>query len=317
MRRHSSYLPASALPLLLAACSAATEAPSLRVVPVSAGEQEAEAAAPERTPGVTTPPASSPAAPAEPPEASGPPSGCGLAAKSGAETRSLVVGDKTRKYLQVVPQGYDPAAKLPLVIGFHTLGDSAAGGRAMFDLEDAAAGKAIFVYPSALPSAAFDGKTRWDLAGGSDDFRFVDALIEEVSATLCVDRARIFTTGFSNGGRMATLVGCHRGDVVRAVAPVAPGGGAAPLPANGCAGDVAVWETLGDADAAHAEPGIAIRDHFIAANGCTPSATKPDGCVAYAGCKEGLGVTFCRHPGGHVWPAFASAAVWKFFAAQQ
>ncbi len=71
---------------------------------------------------------------------------------------------------------------------------------------------------------------------------------------------------------------------------------------------------LGDSDAAHEEPGILIRDYFLAANGCTAAATKANACVAYPGCKEGLGVTFCRHPGGHVWPASTGDAVSKFFA---
>jgi hypothetical protein len=38
-----------------------------------------------------------------------------------------------------------------------------------------------------------------------------------------------------------------------------------------------------------------------------PTMTSP--CESYDGCAAGFPTTYCAHPGGHQWPAFASKAV--------
>jgi polyhydroxybutyrate depolymerase len=308
---------------VVAACSGSDEGSKPSSEPTSSSP-EAKANTPAPKDGQNDEPNADESSPTPAPDASSPPSadaqpsGCGMAPeKKGLETKVLTIGAAQRSYVQFVPKTYDATKPLALIVGFHTLGDTPEEGRAMFNLEAAAGGNAIFIYPAALRSAAFENKTRWDLSPTSADFTYVDALLQTVTANYCIDENRIFTTGFSNGGRMAALVGCRRGDAIRAIAPVAPGGGNEPIPPNSCVGNVAVWEALGDADEAHTPSGLAVRDFFVSANGCKATPTKPDGCVAYEGCGEGMGLTFCRHDGGHVWPALASAEIWKFFTAQK
>ena len=54
----------------------------------------------------------------------------------------------------------------------------------------------------------------------ADDVGFTTDL-DRVEAELCIDRRRIFVSGFSNGGMFAATVGCALGDRVAAVASVA------------------------------------------------------------------------------------------------
>lgn len=243
--------------------------------------------------------------------------GCGKAgAATGLQTRTMTIAGKVRSYVRFIPAGYQPNKALAVVLGFHGSGGSSVKARGQFDLEQQAAGKAIFIYPQGLPDPAFDDANRWDPTKGSDDFTFLDALMSEIETSHCVDRDRVFATGFSNGARMTSMIGCYRGDKIRAIAPVAPGGDATTLPLAGCVGEVGIWEGLGNEDAEH-EPGATrVRDYYRVANGCGPTrkATTPAGCEAYVGCRTEVPSVWCAYPGGHAWPPIGSAGVWSFFA---
>lgn len=251
----------------------------------------------------------------------GPSTGCGAAgAKTGLAARNMMVAGQQRAYLRSVPSTYQPSTPLPVVIVFHGTSadnDTAAKARASFGVEAKAGDKAIFLYPEALPSTtpAYAGEQRWDPKQGSGDFAFVDALLSEVEASHCVARHRVFATGFSNGGRMASMLGCYRGNVVRAIAPVAPGGSEGFPAIKGCVGEVAVWGGLGIDDTRHTPGKALVLDYYPNANGCaaTRTATTPMGCEAYDSCNPDVPVVWCTYPGGHTWPSIGAAGVWGFF----
>lgn len=245
-------------------------------------------------------------------------SGCGKAgATTGAQTVTIKVSGVTRSYIRVVPASYTASNPMDLVFAFHGSGGTATGARTSFDLESHAGGKAIFVYPQGLPSTdpAFLGVNRWDPSMGSRDYAFVDAVKAAIEDAYCVDRDKVFAAGFSNGAEMTTMLGCYRGDVLRAVAPVAPGGSGAPITSATCVGEAAVWEGLGDADPDHVMGATATRAHYLKANGCssTTSPTTPAGCEAYQGCRPEAPVVWCSYPGGHMWPPIGGAGVMGFF----
>jgi poly(3-hydroxybutyrate) depolymerase len=52
-----------------------------------------------------------------------------------------------------------------------------------------------------------------------DDFGFVENMIENIDQAVCVDRTKVFVTGFSMGGYFTNNIACHRPNLVRAVAP--------------------------------------------------------------------------------------------------
>lgn len=243
--------------------------------------------------------------------------GCGKPANVGLQSRTIMVDGEERTFLRFIPQAYKPNTPVALVLGFHGSGGTSTGARNTFDLEAAAAGKAIFIYPQALPNA--EGVNRWDAhAPDGKDFRFVDELIARTEANFCIDRDRIFATGFSLGARFTSNLGCWRGDVLRAIAPVAPGGNDVTLPFTACVGEVGIWEGLGTLDdELHTVGATRVRDHYAAANGCvaTRTPTTPAGCEAYDGCRPEVPAVWCTYELAHQWPTIAPAGVWSFFAA--
>jgi polyhydroxybutyrate depolymerase len=231
---------------------------------------------------------------------------------------SIEVAGKKRTYVSFTPLLRDRRRPLRIVFGFH--GDVRTGMdvRDGLDLERHADGEAIFVYPDGL------GMT-WRTEDGSDknaDYLFFDALLEHFAKTACIDRSRVFLTGFSRGAFFANQLACRR--EVRAVAPIA-GGGPYPLagdrPAKGpfqCpARSPAAMIFHGEADPnVPYGSGRTSRDFWQNANGCTKTtaAFDPSPCVAFESCVEGRPVFWCSIPkhGHRVWSE-APAAIWRFF----
>jgi len=248
--------------------------------------------------------------------------GCGLvSAPTGVlGNQTITVGDLARSYVLSVPKSYDPSTPLALVFGWHGSGASGNQARQSFAIEPAAAGGAIFVYPS---SAGLG----WDWSPSGIDVALFDALAGFLTANYCVDRKRIFSTGMSNGAYFTNVLACYRGDVLRAIAPVA---GGPPSPA-GCIGHVGAWvaHASNDDTVDFTTGGLATRDLWLGRNGCSstlaPLATSPDGCVEYQGCQPEQPVVFCVYSEGHTWPSMANCydggvcfdagpAIWAFFA---
>lgn len=236
-------------------------------------------------------------------------SGCGLAnVATGLQSKMITVSGVSRHYQLLVPSAYDASHPTRVVFVFHGLGGDGDQIRAYFGFEAEAAGQALFVYPDGLV-VPDQGTTAW----AESDLVFFDAMVAEISASHCVDSKRIFVAGHSFGAYMSNLVGCERGDVVRAIAPVSGG----LVAAGACKGAVAAWIAHGDQDTTVAQSeGIGARDHWIAANGCaaTSKPTAPSPCVAYDGCSPNHPVTWCSFKGGHFpLPAFTQQAIWDFF----
>ncbi len=253
-----------------------------------------------------------------PPDAARPPpfvgptgstEGCGRAAEPGTTVRDITVEGTERTYRLAIPDAYAPDTPHALVFVWHGLGGSASGFHRTMRIEDVSSGAAIAVYPQGLPRVAdADG---WDLSDDGDDVALFDAIYGELSTQLCIDRARIFSTGFSHGGFMSNLLGCVRGDVVRAIAPIS--GASA---GRHCQGQAAVWLVRGTADLVVAPRlGQSARGRWLVRNGCSAETTpvSPDGCAEYLGCDEGYPVVWCEHDGPHTVPAWVPGAAWSFF----
>jgi poly(3-hydroxybutyrate) depolymerase len=232
--------------------------------------------------------------------------GCGQPAlTTGAQT--LAVGGVDRTFLLDLPPSYDPDLAYPLVFGFHGATTSAARFRSAGygNLLSAMGDSAIVVHADALGTP-----TAWN---NQTDLPFFDALLERLEQSLCVDEARVFATGHSSGGFFTNTLGCQRGDVLKAIAPVSGGG---PFGAR-CTGEVAVWLAHGENDmTVPFATGEASRDGWLGRNGCSTSTTAtgtPAECVDYSDCNAELPVRWCVHQNGHNWPSFAPRAIWDFF----
>ena len=238
--------------------------------------------------------------------------GCGLNSGFTTGERTITSSSVERVYYLKLPENYNSFTPYPLIFAFHgASGDytSFTGENSYYDLQRVVGDEAILVYPNALANAA--GLTQWD---NEIDPIFFDDLLKELEAHLCFDKSRVFAVGHSAGAGFVHTLGCKRGNVLRAIAPVA----GSLLDHEDCTGQVAVIQIHGANDTVVPLGMIRpSRDYWIAINSCTKAETH-DGvdpsCVAYDDCDPQFPVQYCEHGGGHEWPPdFASNAIWTFF----
>ena len=138
----------------------------------------------------------------------------------------MEVGDLTRSWSTHVPPAHDGQTPLPLVIQLHGNGSDATFMEGYTGL-DALGDEQGFV--TVTPEGRgqvqrwiyeFDERG-WDVAATNPDVLFVGALIDRFGEQLCLDLARIYVTGISNGGQAATALACVLDERIAAIAPVA------------------------------------------------------------------------------------------------
>ncbi len=235
--------------------------------------------------------------------------------------QTLTVSGAARTYAVFVPDSYDAAKRYPLVFVFHGDGGTGAGMRKTIDLESASEGGAVVVYP--------DGFGGWDLdspAGQNADIAFVDALAAAMADRYCIDRSRVFSTGYSSGAYFSNQLGCRRGSLFRGIASHAGGGPYGADDEYDESGRLVCPEAPVAALLVHGlDDGTVLptegqnsREHWRAVNGCdeTSSPYAPNPCVAHTGCAAARPVVWCAVSGLEhtVWSRGAEVT-WKFFSA--
>ncbi|MFF7791253.1 RICIN domain-containing protein [Streptomyces sp. NPDC007991] len=259
--------------------------------------------------------------------------GCGKAPTLTSGTRTIQSGGQTRSYILRVPAGYDSNRPYRLVFGFHwrggTAGDVDSGGTDGYNwsyyglrrLADNANNSTIFVAPQGNGNG-------WANPGGQD-VAFVDAMVNQIEAGLCVDTTQLFAGGFSYGGGMSYALACSRATVFRAVAVYS---GANLSGCNGGTQPIAYMGLHGIGDnVLPISLGRELRDTFVRNNGCTRQNPPEPGngsrthiITTYSGCRSGYPVVWAAFDGGHDpgpvegstgsgWRTWTSAAVWQFF----
>lgn len=240
---------------------------------------------------------------------------------------------ETREYLLHVPESYDPAEPVPLVISLHA---GYAWPAHQMNLSHwnrlADEDGFIVVYPSAtgFPSMwhtfrAGDGLER--------DVRFISDLIDTLRTEYRIDPERIYANGMSNGGGMAFALACELPDRIAAVGLVAP---AQALPSDWCAATrpVPMMAFHGTADGLVPYAGgplgdplnpvkpvfAATRDwvgRWARRNRCAEapveSTVAPDVArLEYPDCAEGAAVVlYTVLGGGHTWPGGKPMPAWR------
>ncbi|MCC6804244.1 MAG: hypothetical protein IT319_15285, partial [Anaerolineae bacterium] len=164
------------------------------------------------------------------------------AVAAGSSAHEIESGGMTRAYQMYVPTGYDPAQPTPLVISLHGFAGNPreqerdSGWDAIAEREGF-----LVVYPAGTGSPG-----RWNAGqreipgvrerarglfqqflGGFfetvqvDDVAFIRDLIAELQAFYCIDPARVYVNGMSNGGGMTNRLACEAADVFAAAGMVA------------------------------------------------------------------------------------------------
>jgi polyhydroxybutyrate depolymerase len=255
--------------------------------------------------------------------------------------RTLHAGGLDRSYRLHVPAGAASAAGLPVVLNFHGLGSAAVEQEfysGLVPLSDAEG--FVLVTPDGTGSPR-----GWAIGavnnGAADDLAFVDVLLDTLERELCIDPARVYATGMSNGAFFSSLLGCIRPERIAAIAPVA---GVAWYDSVSCGRPIPVLAFHGVLDTvvpyeegmifgvipyAGAEANAA---GWAAHNGCDPSPstvalTEHVERLEYEGCAAETALITVED-GGHTWPGAipvarlgpttteisAAAMIWAFFA---
>ncbi|HKP55973.1 MAG TPA: hypothetical protein VJV78_04610 [Polyangiales bacterium] len=253
------------------------------------------------------------------------PSCSGKPGAPGNTTRSH--GD--RQYIVHIPPQADPNAALPVILVFHGAGGKGADMQfatnfdALADMQHA-----IMVYPDGQA-----GNAPWNVgrnvcppgnfvSTGADDLSYIDGMLDDIEHDQCLDRGRVFATGFSMGGYFTNQVGCQLGrDKLRAIAPHSGGTHSGTCPGK----PLPVLLLHGDADSLiNYRCGTQARDYWLDRNGCSPQYDTWDfmggQCQFHRGCPADAPVVLCTFFGmDHTWaypPMYDSSSllIWAFFS---
>ena len=236
----------------------------------------------------------------------------GCDSSSSELSNSLMVEGEARTFVLSLPNDYDEQTAHPLIFAWHGLGGTGNIAKGYFGLQQHAGEDAIIVYPDGLPQQSHDGETGWELRASGSDLVFFDQLITHITENSCVNLDQIFSTGHSFGGYMSNFLGCQRGDILNAIAPVAGGG-----PWGGCQGTVGAMIIHGSNDSVvRLSEGEDSLSKWQSMNDCAETSTDSSSgyCVSYDECTNP--VEWCEYASGHMWPSFAAELIWDFFLGQ-
>ena len=250
--------------------------------------------------------------------------GCGKARTLQNGTLNITFGGASRKYILRVPDNYDNNHAHRLVFAYAESGASAMSvvTRNYFTLATLDTDKTTIF---AAPDAA-NGAGSWS----KSDVELTDAILAQLEGDLCIDKTRIFATGFSFGGAMSLALACTRADVFRGVAFFS----GADLTGS-CTGTltkpIAYYASQASQDSTGTpmpSSGRVKQAEFAAVNGCTPepsattfpAAGQPHRCTIYKNCSAGHPTVYCVFDGAHGWEprdpgqstSWNAPEAWKF-----
>jgi poly(3-hydroxybutyrate) depolymerase len=238
---------------------------------------------------------------------------------------SIEAGSSSGEYIIDIPADYDPTHPYRLIFSWHQAYGSANGNAVgqypafdgpNFDAENyayfglhreanAAGEPAIFVAPQGI------GNFPWDY---NRDVVLFDNVLEAVTANLCIDESRVFTTGFSFGAMMSHALSLGRASKLRGAVTMAPANYNFTQPTNEPA-SIAYFGITGMGDGtckwvqsdANEEGGKYCVLTHGEDNGCTDPGNFPTAaggtnqhvCYDFEGCDEGYPVKVCTFDGAH------------------
>ncbi|MGE2720294.1 extracellular catalytic domain type 1 short-chain-length polyhydroxyalkanoate depolymerase [Mycolicibacterium celeriflavum] len=250
---------------------------------------------------------------------------------------ALTIGGVDRTYQVHAPPGLEQPAGLVLNLhGAGMTGQAQAGATNYNAIADQYG--FVVAYPDGIDMSWADGRgASLPDRQGVDDVGFLVALTERLRQEYGVNPGRVFVTGTSAGGFMASRLACERADVFAAAAPVAgtlaSGFGCSPsqpvsvMLVNGTADPVVPFgggPMLGRGGPSDIVSAPAMAQRWREIDGCPAPVEQVQGSVhrfVASGCAGGTEVMFVQiDGGGHVWPGGlfapfdASQSTGQFFA---
>ena len=244
-----------------------------------------------------------------------PSTGCELSSVDAGRQlqRAIDVDGVQRAYILDVPESIQAKKPVPLLFDFHGFGHSAAGVWKVSEFRELGAHDGfITVYPDGLPVTLLGREDAgWQIftVDGNRDLAFTRQLLDHLERTYCIDRARVFATGFSNGAFFSNLLGCTMAQRFAAVAPVS--GGRITVPCTPARGVPVLIEHGRQDQRVPVEQARQARDAWIQMDACHEHAS--NGCEHHRGCRDGAEVVYCEGDFNHHWPPEATQRIWEFF----
>ncbi len=274
--------------------------------------------------------------------------GCKRPHASGQVAQSFTYAGKSRTYQLYVPAAYKGTKRVPLVFDFHGFGSNAVQQMVYGNFKPQAnANNFVIVAPDGQDGPGGRHFNLTNEQGLQNDIAMVTSLLTHIEATLCVDPARVYATGMSDGGAMTSVLACLASDKFAAFAPVAviiycgsAKSRVVPLISfNGTADPVVPF----NGGAVHCCGGTVLKSkpvamaNWAAHDHCNPKFTDTRLGTevvrrTWSGCAtSGAVVHYIIEGGGHTWPGSipipslglttqqikASDVIWKFFAAHK
>jgi predicted peptidase len=148
------------------------------------------------------------------------------------------------KYVVFVPVNYNPTVPTPAILFLHGAGQIGTDGKAQIrgGLAEAIRTRSeSFPFLVIFPQS-HDGSWMADTADGKRAL----AILDEVCEKYCVDRKRLYLTGYSMGGEGTWSIGAAHSERFAALVPICPGYNAE---AARKLSKIPIWCFQGDADA--------------------------------------------------------------------
>lgn len=205
-----------------------------------------------------------------------------------------------------VPTDYDPTVGHPLLMVYSP------AGATEFDTE-------LFtgLTPDGLEAGYIVAYADWRSPQYSVYVADLGKIPGEIAEQWCVDENRIYLTGYSDGGTMASLMVIWEqvDPVPAAFAPSAAGVSAAYLASQTCPPPIPVMVLHSSGDTLFPGYGAQAAAWWAECNGCDPDpgAPLPDGCEPYTGCDEGVEVRYCEGTGAHGYWQDLNQSMIEFF----
>lgn len=201
------------------------------------------------------------------------------------------------------PANYNAAYMHPLLVVYAPSGATAVQSERYVHLTNAATSRGFIVaYADHRPM-------------GLRNVKSLSAVARAVAKDWCVDPARIYMSGHSDGGTVSTALALlpETRDGVNGIAPSAAGFNRQDLQAMQCRPNpIPVMVIHGVKDKLFPGWGRETSQWWGECNKCAPPVAAPDadGCVSYQNCAGGAPVVYCETPLGHVkWPGLEARII--------
>jgi polyhydroxybutyrate depolymerase len=243
--------------------------------------------------------------------------GCAnLGGAAEALTMRWTVAGVERQALVFPPSAATAGAKAPVVFAFHGHGGTMQGTARNMRFQEVWP-EALVVYMQGLPtpsprdpSGRLPGWQREPGQLGDRDLKFFDAVLATLHTKYSVDDDRVYSAGFSNGSAFSLLLWAERAKQLAAIGVCA---GVLPPTVHLTVARPLIHIAGRNDHTAEFDKQLETMSAERAANSCSSPPQACDGdCKLY--CGDGSDPTMAVfHPGGHVFPPWASERIVKFF----